>query len=334
MGRRSSLCVTAFVAEKELMAQIKSVSSDTLIEDLLTSLDHLFGLHSGFRPVHAKGIMCSGIFSPGAAVTTLTRAPHVNRPTIPVVVRFSNFAGVPTVPDNDIEGASPRGMAIRFYLAEHVHTDIVGHSFNGFPTRTGEEFLEFARALAASGKDAPKPTAIEEFLAKHPKAMHFAEAPKPIPTSYARESYFGVNAYKFTAADGTSRYGRYKIRPEAGNEYLTSAQAQSMSENFLAEECSNRLSKGAIKFRIVVQIAEPADDVSDSTNIWPDSRSEIEFGTITLTERVNDADPEMRKIIFDPIPRVDGIEPSDDPLIEVRAAIYLMSGRRRRAATQ
>lgn len=45
----------------------------------------------------------------------------------------------------------------------------------------------------------------------------------------------------------------------------------------------------------------------------------------------NDAE-EQRKIIFDPIPRFPGIEPSDDPLLELRAAIYLMSGRRRRAA--
>jgi len=32
----------------------------------------------------------------------------------------------------------------------------------------------------------------------------------------------------------------------------------------------------------------------------------------------------------DPIPRVDGIEASADPLFEPRANIYLMSGRRRR----
>ena len=72
-----------------------------------------------------------------------------------MIVRLSNFAGVPSVPDNDLQGASPRGMAIRFYLGEHVHTDIVAHSFDGFPTHTGEEFLEFVRALAASGPAAP-----------------------------------------------------------------------------------------------------------------------------------------------------------------------------------
>jgi catalase len=37
-------------------------------------------------------------------------------------------------------------------------------------------------------------------------------------------------------------------------------------------------------------------------------------------------------VIFDPIPRVEGVEASDDPLLEMRAAVYLVSGRGRRAA--
>ena len=38
--------------------------------------------------------------------------------------------------------------------------------------------------------------------------------------------------------------------------------------------------------------------------------------------------------VFDPIPRLDGIEPSDDPLLELRAAVYLISRRRRRIAPE
>ena len=49
------------------------------------------------------------------------------------------------------------------------------------------------------------------------------------------------------------------------------------------------------------------------------------------TTRVDDQVPDQRKIIFDPIPRVDGIEASGDPPTEVCADIYLLSGRRRRA---
>jgi catalase len=78
-------------------------------------------------------------------------------------------------------------------------------------------------------------------------------------------------------------------------------------------------------------MAEPGDDVADASVLWPDSRPELPFGTITLTARVDDQVPERRRIIFDPIPRVDGIDTSGDPLTDVRADIYLLSGRRRRA---
>lgn len=310
----------------------KYAPTDPLIKDLLDSLDKLFGLHPGFRAVHAKGVMFSGTFAPTAAAAQLTRAPHATRTSTPVIVRLSDFAGVPVVPDNDPNGASPRGIGVRFYLAEHVHTDIVAHSHDGFPTRTAEEFLQFARAIAASGPGAPKPTPIESFLGAHPKAMQFATAPKPIPTSFARESFFAVSAFRFTNQKGVSQFGRYKIRPDAGNEYLTDAEAAKKSANFLMEEITQRIAKGPVKYRIFIQLAAPGDEVADATVAWAKDRPEVEFGTITLTQRANDADPEMRKIIFDPIPRLDGIEASADPLFEVRAAIYLLSGRRRRAA--
>jgi catalase len=58
----------------------------------------------------------------------------------------------------------------------------------------------------------------------------------------------------------------------------------------------------------------------------------INLGKIILTSPVANDAREQKKIIFDPIPRVDGIEPSADPFLELRAAIYLLSGRRRRQA--
>jgi catalase len=310
----------------------KFAPTDPLIQELLGALDNLFGVHPGFRAVHAKGVMCSGTFAPAAAAAKLTQAPHVVRPSTPVVARFSDFAGVPTVPDNDPNGASPRGMAIRFYLAEHVHTDVVAHSADSFPVSNAQDFLAFIRALAASGPSAPHPTPIEEFLATHPQSLRFVQLPKPIPTSFARESFFSVAPLRFTSAAGVSRFGRFRIRPVAGNQYLSAEEAAKQSEDFLIEEIGVRLALEPVEFRIVVQIAEDGDEVADSTAAWPASRQEIEFGAVTLTTLENHLEPELRKIIFDPIPRVDGIDASDDPLLEVRAAIYLASGRRRRAA--
>ena len=74
------------------------------------------------------------------------------------------------------------------------------------------------------------------------------------------------------------------------------------------DELTDRLKRGPVSYRIVVQLAAPGDEVNDATVHWPDSREQLEFGTVTLTERVNELDPEMRKIIFDPRPRIDGIE--------------------------
>jgi catalase len=276
--------------------------------------------------------MYSGTFTPSAQAAQLTLAPHATRPSTPVTARFSLSAGVPTAADNDPHAAGPQGMALRFHLAEHVHTDIVAHSHNGFPARTGEELLEFFRAVAASGPGAASPPPVVAFLAAHPAAKAFAEAPKPIPTSYARQAYFAVTAFKFTNAAGQVRFGRFRIRPEPGTEFLTPEQAAQKPIDFLAAEMSERLARGPVRFRVLVQLAEEGDKVNDATALWPESRPQAEFGTLTLTERVDELAPEQRKVIFDPIPRVDGIDSAGDPLTAVRSDIYLVSGRRRRAA--
>jgi catalase len=302
-----------------------------LATDLLQQFDQIFGLHPGFRPAHAKGLMLTGVFIPSTEAQTLTRAPHVSLPSTPVTVRFSNSTGLPQLPDNAPE-ANPHGMAIRFNLAEHVHTDIVSHSTDGFPTRDGNEFLEFLRALAASGPDVPSPKPVEQFLGSHPAALAFVQTPKPSPSSLARESYYGVTAFAFTNGEGHTRFGRYRILPELGNDHLSEDQAAKLKENYLYDELAERISKGPVRFRIVAQIANAEDTVDDATVHWPESRKLVELGTIELSQVVPDTLAQQKHIIFDPIPRVDGIEPSADPLLELRAAVYLLSGRRRRAA--
>jgi catalase len=304
-----------------------------LSNDLLKQFETIFGEHPGFRPAHAKGTMLTGTFTSSPNGASLTRAPHITRPSTPVTVRFSNSTGIPLIPDND-PNASPHGCAIRFHLAERVHTDIVSHSTDGFPTHTGEEFLEFLRAIAASGPSAPHPSPVETYVGTHPTALAFVQAAKPNPSSFARESYFGVTAMRFLNKDGVSRYGRYRIVPEAGNDFLDDGAAAAKNANYLFDEIVERVTKDPIKFRILVQLANEGDIVDNATIHWPEDREQLELGTLTLTEPVADNAHEQQHIIFDPIPRVDGIEPSDDPLLELRAAVYLISGRRRRSAPE
>ena len=309
---------------------IGTLTNPALAQQILDAFDALFGLHQGFRPAHAKGLMCSGTFTPAREAAKLTSAPHANQPSTPVTVRYSDSTGLPNIPDNDPARSGPRGMAVRFHLGDHTHTDIIAQSTDGFPVHTGEEFLEFLRGAAAFA--AGQPQAMGAFLATHPSAKRFVEAPKPIPISFAREAYFAVTSFKFTNGDGVSRHGRFRIRPEAGTEYLSDQDAARKSENFLFDEIGPRLTREPVRLGVFVQMAEKGDDVADASITWPDSRPEIPFGTISLTTRVDDQAPERRKIIFDPLPRVEGIDSSGDPLTDVRADIYLLSGRRRRAA--
>src|SRR5580704_5674889 len=211
-----------------------------LANDILQQFDKIFGLHPGFRAAHAKGQMLTGTFTPTAQAKSLSNAAHFIRPSTPVTVRFSNSTGIPMLPDNSPD-ANPRGLAIRFNLADHVHTDMVTHSTDGFPSRDGKEFLEFLLAVAASGPEVPSPKPIETFVSAHPAALAFVQAPKPHPVSFARDAYFSVSAFQFTNAEGKISFGRYRIVPEEGTAFLKDEELAAMSPTYHFDELAARV---------------------------------------------------------------------------------------------
>ena len=302
-----------------------------LSDKILATFTQIFGEHPGIRPAHGKGTLLSGAFTPTAAAADLSIAAHFQQASTLVLVRFSDSTGLPDIPDTD-PNALPKGIAIRFALGEHVHTDVIAHSIDGFPTHTGEEFLEFLGAQATSDPANLVGSPLEAFLSSHPAALRFVQTPKPFPASFAQESFFGVNAFKFTSASGAGRFGRYRIIPEAGTAYLEDSEAQSKDGNYLFTEILERVAAEPVRFTLAVQLADDADVVDDATIHWPPDREIRELGTVELTSPVTDDAAQQKHVIFDPIPRLAGIEPSDDPLLELRAAVYLISGRRRREA--
>ena len=304
-----------------------------LAQDLLQQFDTIFGLHPGFRPARAKGVMLTGTFQPTPAAASLTRAPHMNRESTPVSVRFSDATGIPMIPDND-PNARPHGCGVRFHFGDRAHTDIIAHSTNRFPARNGQEFLEFLRAVAASDTSKIAGSPLEAFLGTHPKTLAFVQAPKPAPSSFAREAFFGITAMRFTNKDGQGYYGRFRIVPEAGVDHLSVVAAATKSADFLFDEIKARVAKTPIAFRVVVQLPNAGDPIDDATTQWPEDRAMLDLGKIGLTALVADDAHEQQWTIFDPIPSVDGIDPSDDPVLELRSAVYLMSARHRRAVPQ
>ena len=182
------------------------------------------GPHAGLRANHAKGVMVDGTFTPSPSAASFSKAPHFLT-TVPVLARFSDPTGVPTLPDADPH-ASPHGFAIRFTLPDGGLTDIVSLSANSFPVATPEEFLAFLQAVSQSGPEAPKPTPVEAFLGTHPAALKFVSTPRPPPVSFGTLAFYGVNSFKFTNAKGVSHYARYQIIPVAGEHALSDADAK------------------------------------------------------------------------------------------------------------
>ncbi|KAM0819137.1 putative Catalase core domain-containing protein [Seiridium cardinale] len=295
-------------------------------KEIVQTLHSIFGPHPGFRPAHAKGVLLHGSFTPTEAAKSFSKASHFSYPSTPVLARFSSSTGIPNLPDTDPNG-NPRGLAIRFVLAEsprRVHTDIVAHSVDGFPGATGEDALEFFSAL--------KSNTIGDYLASHPKAKTFVDAPKPTPTSFGKEKYFGVNAFKLISSEGKETFIRYRIVPVDGEEHLDEGALKDKSQTFLFDEVPEKLKQGPIEFKLTAQLAEDGDITDDSTVKWPEERKVVELGVIKLESVADDQATQQKHIIFDPIPRVEGVEASADPMLQARAGIYLISGKERRSA--
>ena len=321
----ATLIIPASAVAEDAQAPQKS-----LPEQLVDAFNGVFGVHPGMRANHPKGIVLEGTFTPAASAASVSKAAHLQKKKapIPVTVRFSAGSGQPTVPDTN---QMPRGMAVKFSLPDGSKTDLVVLSFNGFPVATAEEFRDFLLAIAASGPDAPKPTAIEKFLAAHPTAKNFVESPKPQPVSYATLPYFGINAFKFTNAKGAVTFGRYQLRPVAGEHYLTQEQLATMEPDYLSTEIRERVRRGPAKFTLLLQVAEKDDKIDDPSIAWPDSRKQIELGTITITKAVADSHTAEKKLLFMPGALVPGIEAAD-PMIAARSASYVVSLSRRAQA--
>ena len=289
--------------------------------DALNTLSH--GPHPGYRANHAKGVMVEGVFSPSPGAPAFSKATHFAK-SVPVLVRFSDTTGVPNLPDAD-PNASPHGIAIRFQLPDGAFSDIVSISANGFPVATPEDFLEFLRAAAQSGPDAPKPTPIENFLGTHPAAVTFVTTPHPPPVSFATLTFYGVNAFKFTNATGVSHYARYQIVPVSGPHSLTEAQTKAADPNYLMDELPKRLAKAPVKFRLYAQVADESDSINDATAVWPDSRQRLLLGTFSLSHPVKDQAAAQKSIMFSPLNLLAGIEPSADPVLLARPSAYGVS---------
>jgi catalase len=204
----------------------------------------------------------------------------------------------------------------------------VAHSSNGFPVATADELREFLLAIAASGPGVAKPTPLDDFLGAHPITKTFLESQIPPPVSYGTVSYYGVNTFKFTNAQGTVTFGRYQIRPVDGDQSLPKAEIAKADPNYLAKEIRQRVACGPVRFTLALEIAEQGDKLDDPSITWPPTRRKVELGTTEISQAMIDNAAAERQLLFNPGALPPGIE-AEDPMIQARSDAYLVSYDRR-----
>ena len=140
-----------------------------------------------------------------------------------------------------------------------------------------------------------------------------------------RSSYFGVNAFEFTDAQGHRRFVRYRFVPVGGEVLLTPTRLSEMGPNYLQTELPARLAKSAIEFVWYAQIAEASDVIGDPSIAWPESRKQFKLGLIRIDRMAPDTTVAADKAtFFSPLNVPAGIAPAD-PMLEVRQQSYPLS---------
>jgi catalase len=299
----------------------------SVAEQTVDVMNKLWGKHPGIRANHAKGLVVEGSFTPTEQAAALSKAALFQGKAIPLTARFSNSTGLPDIPDGD-PNANPHGLSVKFHLPDGSDVDIVENSLKFFPVATGEEFRDLLRAVSESPPGAAKPTKVEAFFTSHPAAPR-AFASTQTPVSFARETYNGIDAFIFVDGAGKRQPFRFRVVPAEGEEHLSQADAATQKPDFLQHELRARLAKEPVRFSLSAQLAEPGDQTEDPTQPWPADRKLVDLGTITLTKTAADNAEAQKALLFLPGNLTDGIEVSDDPLIDARNQAYAVSFGRR-----
>lgn len=293
-------------------------------DEAVTRLNAIFGSPSHCRALHAKGRFYRGTFTATPEAAQLSRAAHLTGAEVPVLVRFSNGSGDPSSKDSAMD---VHGMAVSFRPPGGEATDIIGLTMPRFPVGTPADFVRLVRAVSPGiGQLWRLPAFLLSHLGAVPTivANNKAGASKP-PISYACCEYHAVHAYKWTAADGSSRWVRYTLVPVAKAEGTRPPKAS----DYLGEELAGRLRAAPVEFTLRVTVAGEGDDPNDATAKWADGRTTVDVGTISITVEDPAVEADGGVVVFDPTRVIDGIELSDDPILHYRSRAYAVSAARR-----
>jgi catalase len=279
------------------------------------------GAQPGYRALHAKGKLYRGTFTATDEAAEFCRAAHLNGSVVPALIRFSSGSGNPTQPDN---APGVRGMAVKFTLPDGSTTDVSTQTAKLFPASTPDGFVALLRALRPG---IVAPLRLAGYVATHPRfltALPVVRDANKVPASYGTVEYHGLHAFRWIAADGSARFVRYHLLPDAGEEFLPPRVAAEKSADFLIEELDQRLTSQPVRFSYQLQIAADGDSTVDPSRPWRSTQT-VTVGTLDITGIDTEREHGGDIVVFDPMRVTDGIEPSNDPVLRFRTLAYSAS---------
>ena len=176
---------------------------------LVDGFETVFGIHSGFRRNHAKGMCVTGYFDSNGQVARLSKAIVFQTGRVPVIGRFSLPGGNPFVSDSP---ASVRGMGLDFTPADGEEWRTAMVDIPVFAVNTAQGFYDqllAGKPDPATGK--PDPDKLKAFFADHPesaKAVTIIKA-KPFSSGFDNSTFNGLTAFRFISADGVIALGSF-----------------------------------------------------------------------------------------------------------------------------
>ncbi|GGD50160.1 catalase X [Paenibacillus nasutitermitis] len=300
------------------------------------------------RVVHARGAGAHGIFEAyGKAgdepVSKYTRAKlfqEAGKQT-PVFVRFSTVIHGTHSPETLRD---PRGFAVKFYT-EDGNWDLVGNNLKIFFIRDPLKFPDMIHAFK------PDPvTNVQDmerffdFVSMSPEATHmitFLFSPWGIPANYRQMQGSGVNTYKWVNQNGEAVLVKYHWEPlKQGIKNLLQEEAnriQALNFNHATLDLYTAIEQGDYpEWELCVQIMSDGEhpkldfDPLDPTKLWPtDKFPFLPVGKMTLNRNPKDYFIEVEQAAFGTGVLVDGLDFSDDKLLQGRTFSYSDTQRHR-----
>jgi catalase len=187
------------------------------------------------------------------------------------------------------------------------------------------------------------PNRIFDFISMSPSAIHMATwlfSPWGIPANFRQMRASGVNTYKWVNSEGKGVLVKYHWIPKQVEKNLTQDEAdaiQAKNFNHASQDLYDAIERGDFpEWELNVQIIEDNEhpeldyDPLDATKIWPQEQFPYRpVGKMVLNKNPENYFAEVEQAAFGTGVLVDGLEFSDDKLLQGRTFSYSDTQRHR-----